>query len=208
MSLNPESGGLEQIGVFVSRIRGEVFLTESDLRFLAEQGSELALVVVGSQAGFFVRESNGSIQTVRSHEEFPVRPASLAIRESEVAVRPRAIVKKPRRGVPAGVIALGLFPVVALAAVAVFPQRAATPRSIEVHEIDHQLRISWEPAQSAILTIDDAGGRVSIPVYPDQTTVTYVPRGDEIDVGLAGVDESNHFQRVSTHYVGAIGPGR
>jgi hypothetical protein len=123
------------------------------------------------------------------------------------------VAKKPRRGLPAGAIMVGLFPVVALAAVAVFPQRATTPRSLEVHqidvhELDHQLRISWEPAQSAILTIDDAGGRVSIPVYADQTTVTYVPVGDEIDVGLAGVDESNRFQRVSTHYVGAIRPSR
>ncbi len=192
----------DNCGVFVSRIRGEVFLTESDLAFLTEQSCELALVVVGGQAGFFVRESNGTIQTVRSHEEFSAGETSLAVSRPEVAVHARAAFRKPRRGVPAGAIALGLFPMFALAAVAAFPSRAMTPRSIEVHQIGHQLRITWEPAQSAILTIDDAGGRVSIPVYADQTSVTYVPRGDEIDVGLAGVDESNRFRRVRTHYVG------
>src|SRR5580658_2689279 len=60
----------EKVGVFVARIRGEVFLTETDLAFFHEQQSEIALVVAGDRAGFFVREADGSIQTVRSHEEF------------------------------------------------------------------------------------------------------------------------------------------
>jgi hypothetical protein len=106
---------------------------------------------------------------------------------------------------------LALFPVAALAAVAVLP-RASQPRSIEVRQVDREVRISWEPAQSAILTIDDAGGQVSIPVYPDETSLTYVPRGEELEVGLTGVDESNHRRRIGTHYVtgyvsGGVGPG-
>ena len=60
------------MGVFFSRIRGEVFLTETDLAFFNEHQSEVALVVAGDRAGFFVREADGSIQTVRSHEEFSI----------------------------------------------------------------------------------------------------------------------------------------
>ena len=44
----------EKIGVFFSRIRGEIFLTEVDLEYMMAQQSELALVVAGAQAGFFV----------------------------------------------------------------------------------------------------------------------------------------------------------
>jgi hypothetical protein len=198
-----ESGEeLEKVGVYVSRIRGEVFLTESDLAFLTEQSSELALVVAGGQAGFFVCESDGSIQTVRSHEEFSTGRVSPEAWASSSPVWLPPVPARLRSGVRAGAIALCLFPVVALAAVAVFPQRVATPWKIEVHETDRQLRISWQPAQNAVLTIDDTGGRVSIPVYADQSTVTYVPRGAEVDVSLAGVDSSNRLRRVSTHYVG------
>jgi hypothetical protein len=207
LALNRDTSGegLEKVGVFVSRIRGEVFLTEDDLAFLEEQGSDLALVVVEKRAGFFVREANGSIQTVRSHEEFSAGETSLAIRAPENAVQPRAAHKRPRRGVPAGAIAMGLFPVVALAAVAVFPPHVVAPRSIEVSQIEvdqigRQVRIFWAPPQDAILTIEDAGSRVSIPVYADQTSLTYAPKGEEIDLGLAGVDGLSRFRRVSRHY--------
>src|ERR1700674_603460 len=51
---------LDTVGVFVARLRGEVFLTESDLERLG--GFSIALVVAGEKGGFFVREADGSIQ--------------------------------------------------------------------------------------------------------------------------------------------------
>ena len=62
--------GAAPVGIFVARGRGEVFLTESDLAFLDAQRADLALAVAGGKGGFFVRERDGSIQTIQSYEEF------------------------------------------------------------------------------------------------------------------------------------------
>jgi hypothetical protein len=90
------------------------------------------------------------------------------------------------------------------AALAVFPQRdPQAAQGIEVRETDHQLRISWQPAQNAVLTIDDGGTRISIPVRADQSSATYAMRGPEVELSLLSVDGSNRPQRVSTRYVAA-----
>jgi hypothetical protein len=67
--------GLEKIGIFVRRTGGEVFLAESDLERFEGQRAAVALVIAGDRAGFFVRQADGSIQTIRSHEEFTLAPA-------------------------------------------------------------------------------------------------------------------------------------
>ncbi len=173
----------EKVGVFVSRIRGEVFLTESDLAFLNRARLDLALVVAGRRAGFFVREPDGSIQTVRSHEEFP-----LAGEERHMLRWPAAALRRkwvPAKWVPAGAVALAGLPLMALA---MFPQRAVrTHGSLEVRELEHQLRISWAPPQNAVLRIDDGGGTIAIPVSPGQSSVTYAPRSREVEVTLTGL---------------------
>lgn len=197
----------EKIGVFVSRIRGEVFLTEADLALLKQQNADLALVVAGKRAGFFVRESDGSIQTVRSHEEFLVPQSNSTAAVAPVSAPPRPAPGKARKCVPArwvqksAVVVAGLL----LVAAAVFPQhpfpqRGAPPSSIDLYETDRQLRISWKPAQNAVLTIDDSGGHISIPVYADQTNVTYARRGPEVEVSLSSVDASNRLSRVSARF--------
>ena len=58
---------LDAIGIFVYRSRGEVFLTEGDLRLFEKRKAQLALVAVGDRAGFFVKESDGSFRTLRSY---------------------------------------------------------------------------------------------------------------------------------------------
>ena len=200
----------EKVGVFVSRIRGEVFLTEADLIFMNRQHADLALVVVGSRAGFFVREANGSIQTVRSLEEFSVigeaQPAT-----PPPAAKPRPAERKPiarrpttrrpvggkTRWVPAGAVALAGLPLMALA---MFPQRSVHPQeSIDVWEAQHQLRISWTPAQNAVLSITDGGATMSIPVGVDQSSVVYVPRSEEVEVKLTGL------RSMSTRYKSLAG---
>lgn len=177
---NP-SEQLEKVGVFVSRLRGEVFLTEEDLAFMMEQSATLALVISGDRGGFFVCESNGSIQTVRSHEEFTVTLAPAAPLRTPVKAAP-----PPRRKwTPA--VAMAALP---LAALAVMPQRAAqTSGVIEIRDLNHQLHISWQPAQNAVLSITDGGAIVTIPVRADQSTVTYAPRGSAIEVSLTGLNK-------------------
>src|SRR5512143_2547024 len=70
------SDGMAPIGIFVCRERGEVFLTDDDLANFEKHQGVLALVMAGGQAGFFVRQSDGSVQAIRSHEEFNVADAA------------------------------------------------------------------------------------------------------------------------------------
>ena len=82
ISARPRAG-LEPIGIFAARWCGEVFLTEPDILRLENLDEELesvdsiALVIAGGHGGFFVREPNGSMQTIQSYQEFPIRAPSL-----------------------------------------------------------------------------------------------------------------------------------
>ena len=199
----PENEEQEKVGVFVSRIRGEVFLTETDLAFFKQHQSEVALVVAGDRAGFFVCEADGSIQTVRSHEEFSIeRPQMAAIpKESPARTRVPAL---------AGLVALAMLPIAALA---VFPQRTGhtgqpAPSALEVREIGGQLRISWKPGRNAVLAIDDGGRKLAIPVYANQSNVTYASRGSEVEVSLVTLDPANQPRRESALYIASTGPSR
>jgi len=169
----PAGEGQEKIGLFFSRIRGEVFLTEENLEQLDRLKLDIALVVAGQRAGFFVRERDGSIQSVRSHEEFSISRARLR------ASAPRKRALPRRRLLAAGFAGLAL----PLAALTVSPRREA-PKTLEVHDIGGQLRISWSPPQDALLTIQDGARRISLPVSMDQSTITYVPQASEINVNL------------------------
>jgi hypothetical protein len=64
--------GSDPVGIYISRARGEVFLTDSDIARFEESGVAAALVVAGEKAGFFVHSSDGSLQSIRSFEEFSV----------------------------------------------------------------------------------------------------------------------------------------
>jgi hypothetical protein len=74
---------LEPVGIFAARWCGEVFLTEPDILRLEnmdeelESGAAIALVIAGGYGGFFVREPNGSMQTIQSYQEFPIRAPSV-----------------------------------------------------------------------------------------------------------------------------------
>jgi hypothetical protein len=205
----------EKIGVFFSRIRGEVFLTETDLEFLNEEQAELALVVAGKRAGFFVREVNGSIQTVRSHEEFclatvqhdrPIASAPAARRNLlESKMLKTRMLKKGWAWAPAGLVMLAGLPMLA-----VFPRsnrHSAPVSALEVRETDGELRISWKPGHSAVLVIEDSGRRLTTPVYADQSNVTYAPQGTQVEVSLLTTDAGDQPRRESALYVSsAIGP--
>jgi hypothetical protein len=200
---------LESVGVFVSRSRGEVFLTESNLGFFEREGVAVALVIAGDNAGFFVRESDESIQTVRSHEEFPVLNQPT---RAEPPAPPKPVTRASNR-MPnkawsvAGLIALIMLPMGALAYLRpVLPQRPPAPLSLRVQEEGGQLQISqlhirWTSGGHAILEIVDGAERTAVTVPPDQSNATYVRRSSEVQISLIHLD-GEPARRESVHFVG------
>src|ERR1700689_1132784 len=55
--------GLEPVGIFASRVRGKVFLTEEDLERFEKAEASVAMVVSGDKGGFFVRDAEGFLET-------------------------------------------------------------------------------------------------------------------------------------------------
>lgn len=82
--------GLAVVGIYSVRKHGEVFLTESDLARMERSRARIALVVASRKAGFFVRESDGTIQAIRSHEEFSLEEIAATLRNGS-AVRLQSI---------------------------------------------------------------------------------------------------------------------
>jgi hypothetical protein len=167
------------IGIFTYRVRGEVFLTEADLDRLEARHAHVALVISGSRAGFFVRESDGTLQTVRSHEEFPVNSAP----------RPAATRRPiPKRAAASGWIMLFAMALLAvpLAALGLFPLMPE-PLNLEIKERGSQLLLSWNPqahTEGGYLEIVDGGQRSVIKLLPSQSTATYAIRSGDIAVTL------------------------
>jgi len=164
----PEAG--EKIGIFVSRFRGEVFLTESNLEIFEKENSLVALVIAGDKAGFFVREPDGSIQSVRSHEEF-LLPAHAPAKSSA--------------GKWAWVAGAGFALAVLLP---MFRQRPPQPPALQVSEERNELHIAWEAGEHAILEIHDGGERIATPVSPDQSSATYARRTSTVEISLIPLD--------------------
>jgi hypothetical protein len=68
--LHSVQAGREPIRTYVLRVRGEVLLTERNVELFERTGALLALVVSGGRAGFFVRDFDGALQSIRSYQEF------------------------------------------------------------------------------------------------------------------------------------------
>ncbi|HEY7338850.1 MAG TPA: hypothetical protein VH639_28435 [Bryobacteraceae bacterium] len=62
----------EVVGIYVLRKRGEVFLTEANVALFERIDVPVALVIAGAKGGFFVRDRDGALQSVRSLEEIPI----------------------------------------------------------------------------------------------------------------------------------------
>jgi hypothetical protein len=92
--------------------------------------------------------------------------------------------------------------------VAVLPQRIGpqpAPSALTLRETRGQLRISWKPGRNAVLVIDDGGRRRSLLVYANQSNITYVPRGSEVEVSLVTVDAASQPRRESALYISSVG---
>jgi hypothetical protein len=158
--------GMETVGIFASRLRGEVFLTEDDLERFEQCAASVAMVISGEVGGFFVRDGAGDMEAVRSFEEFSMGGQPVA--------------RKTNR---AWLWAMASFLLVAPALLLSRPHRPAL--AVKLQENNGQLVISWNLPTTATLTIRDGDQRTYLNVSPGQTTATYERRTGDVTVGLA-----------------------
>lgn len=190
---DPRLAGLDLLGTFASRPRGEVFLTDPDIQHLELTGGSIALVVAATKAGFFVYEPDGTIQTIKSYQEFSIAPWA-----------PAPKTRKPRTWwIAAACAAL----ILASASAMMWRDFTRTrPLGLILREDADQLRISWNrnafrfPAR---LEIADGSQRDWIPVNADLASATYVRRTGDVQVRLiAGArSETAHFVGGEPSYV-------
>ena len=155
--------GLEPLGVFASRARGKVFLTEEDLERFDKAEACVAMVVSGGIGGFFVRDEAGSIETVRSYQEFPISGP----------IAPVA----PKKRKWAWTLCLPLL--------LLFFYRPHHPTlALTVRETAGQLKISWNIPTTQTLTILDGGERTYASISPGQKTATYARRSGDVTIGI------------------------
>jgi len=168
--------GLDAIGVFASRVRGEVFLTEEDLERFQKADACLALVIAGETCGFFVRDAGGSIETVRSYREFsihemPVAPVAAAIPQAE-----------PKRRLH-WAYALALAPLLYFAV----PKHPQAPLAVTLNEDAGTLKIAWNRPKSDTLLILDGGELAEVAIQPGQSQIAYGRRTGDVVVKLGSV---------------------
>jgi hypothetical protein len=179
--------GLAPLGTFVCRARGEVFLTDDDLANFEKHRGVLALVVAGGQAGFFVRERDGSVQAIRSHEEFQVAavtPQRAPVREAAAelpAPAPHWWPAWKRLAACAGLLAIpaGAF--------AVRPLLPHLPIALAMHEEAGQLVIGWNAGtlmDGSRLEIRDGSERTVLLLPAHTSSATYGPKGSDVQVRL------------------------
>jgi hypothetical protein len=158
--------GIEPVGVFASRVRGEVFLTEEDLKRFEKAEACVAMVISGEAGGFFVRDASGSIETVRSYEEFPI--------QRPIEPTPIPVVKKRKWAWAACLLLIPLL----------FYRPHHPQLALTVRETAGQMRISWNVPTTETLTILDGGERTYAPIVQGQSTATYARRSGDVTVGI------------------------
>jgi len=162
--------GLDPLGIFATRVRGQVFLTEEDLERFEKADACVALVISGEKGGFFVRDSAGSIEAVRSYEEFSIN--------GQPEIVPVKVIKRTW----AWAWCLLLLPLLYF-----IPRHTQPPLALTLRENLGQLSISWNVPVRATLLIVDGSDRTSISINPGASTVTYARRSSDVTVGIGSV---------------------
>jgi hypothetical protein len=183
--------GLTPVGIFVCRARGEVFLTDDDLASFEKHQGVLALVIAGGQAGFFVREPDGSVQGIRSHEEFKVadaaaHPVSSGTATAELPA-PAPSWWQARQGWKRAVASAGLLAVPVGAFAYLRPLLPHLPIALALREEAGQLVIGWNAGalmEGSRLEIDDGSERTILLLPADTSSATYGPHGSDVEVRL------------------------
>jgi hypothetical protein len=166
-----DPAGLPQVGIFVYRPRGEVFLAEADVERFQETAAEAALVVAGRRAGFFVRDSAGALRAIRSYEEF-----ALAETAPAQPVAPLAPVKAPSvKPAPAPAARVAPRPAVAWNAAAASRPRAAGQRSAR------RLEWRWATLAAAIALGIPLGALAYLrPLLPAPLNLQFAERNGQV----------------------------
>ncbi len=160
--------GLDPVGVFGSRVRGKVFLTEDDLERFERSAASVAMVICGESGGFFVRDAAGAIETVRSYQEFPLAGPKVA---SQISVaRPKW----------SWSWCLALMPLLIFA----LPRTNHPRLAVSLREDSGQLSVSWNIPVDATLTILDGGQRTSAAIRPGMSAMTYARRSGDVTVSI------------------------
>lgn len=146
------------IGVYFLRTRGPVFLSDANIDYFENNRALVALVIAGGSAGFFLRGYDGSLQTVRSFQEFTVLQP-----KGNPWLRVRSVALLWTAALP-------------LLALAYIHRPAAT--GLSVREERNQVVISWKPGRAGLLQISEGVMRTTIPVLPNQSSANYVRRTD------------------------------
>jgi hypothetical protein len=200
--------GLEKIGIFIRRAEGEVFLAEPDLERFESQRAAVALVIAGERAGFFVRQADGSIQAIRSHEEFALAPAGFAPSPAPApcpSPAPAPAIPIPRKPSPqprskqsappqrSELKAANwprtatLFLAIPLAGLAYFRPHRTPPVQLRLTPMANIISISWNPAaaaQGGALEILDGTGGAKVEVHPGQASLSYTPHSGRLEVHM------------------------
>ena len=205
--------GLAPVGTFVCRARGEVFLTDDDLANFEKHQGVLALVVAGGRAGFFVREPDGSVQAIRSHEEFKVAdaasrpvPEGTAAADELPAPAPRLWQAWKRVAACAGLLAI---PAGAFAYLR--PLLPSLPIALAIREEAGQLVIGWNAgalAEGSRLEIQDGSERTILMLPADTSSATYGPQGDDVEVRLSTDTRMGGAHWEAARFVDQRLPGR
>ena len=177
--------GLDPIGTFFARPRGQVFLTESDLERFEQSDGAVALVVAGTRAGFFVYEADGSIDSIKSQGEFFVPEIAPLAR---IVEPPKFVLEPSRAGgwvwmVPIAVLAIALI----LITQSYWQRRPAI--ALTTQDQSGQLRIRWNRDAASdptgvTLQIADGGSHMSIPISMEFASATYVRRTGDVQIHL------------------------
>jgi hypothetical protein len=179
---DPRLNGLDQVGAFAVRSRGEVFLTDQDLEFAERSRAEFTLVLAGGQGGFFVPEKDGSILSIRSHHEFTV-PHTAPMRKGSFS-----------RSWLNAVAMAGCLVLAVAAALHAGPKAILT---LNVHEEAGQLVAVWSPGVRGTLEIHSQNRSVQLPVPVQETRATFQPEAGDVDFTLTTLDGVTREEHIS-----------
>jgi hypothetical protein len=98
---SPELKDMRPVGWFVAHPRGNVAMTRDDLENFSNffpGSSQFTLVIVPgaeghAEAGFFVREADGSVRSEESYRKFTLEPIQPTMQQATADVKPSAEVK-------------------------------------------------------------------------------------------------------------------
>ncbi len=147
-------------------------------------------MIAGGQAGFFVREPDGSVQAIRSHEEF--RVADAASRPAKAGIDAVGELPAPAphwwRAWKRVVTCAALLAVPAGAFAYLRPLLPHMPIALAIREEAGQLVIGWNAgamAEGGRLEIQDGSERTILMLPANASSATYGPQSDDVEVRLS-----------------------